>query len=206
MHDAFVTPSQARESGDNTSELSVNVCKVGIRSVKAAFSRVTAARIMNPVNGKSRLVYVQHDPGSQVTLVSNKLVQDLGFTAFDNVSFEMQTMTSCKATTADLVKFNVQSLHTGENFCNVVSVVNEPWSDDKNTLPHKQDLSVYEHFNNIDIVCLDNCHSVDVLLGNDNAHYFCAAQNSRFRGTETLGAVLNFLLQIETNKNIIYAT
>ena len=93
LHDAFVTPSQARESGDNTSEPSVTVRKVGIGSVKAAFSRVTAARIMNPVNGKSRLVYVQHDPGSQVTLVSNKLVQDLGLTAFDNVSFEMQTMT-----------------------------------------------------------------------------------------------------------------
>ena len=176
LHDAFVTPSQAHESGDNTSEPSVTVRKVGIGSVKAAFSRVTAARIMNPVNGKSRLVYVQHDPGSQVTLVSNKLVQDLGLTAFDNVSFEMQTMTSCKATTADLVKFNVQSLHTGEIFGNVVSVVNEPWSDDENTLPHKQDLSVYEHFNDIEIVCLDNCHSVDVLLGNDNAHLMYAKQ------------------------------
>ena len=176
LHDAFVTPSQACESGDNTSEPSVTVRKVGIGSVKAAFSRVTAARIMNPVNGKSRLVYVQHDPGSQVTLVSNKLVQDLGLTTFDNVSFEMQTMTSCKATTADLVKFNVQSLHTGEIFGNVVSVVNEPWSDDENTLPHKQDLSVYEHFNDIEIVCLDNCHSVDVLLGNDNAHLMYAKQ------------------------------
>ena len=88
----------------------------------------------------------------------------------------MQTMTSCKATTADLVMFNVQSLHTGEIFCNVVSVVNEPWSDDENTLPHKQDLSVYEHFNDIEIVCLDNCHSVDVLLGNDNAHLMYAKQ------------------------------
>ena len=176
LHDAFVTPSQACESGDNTSEPSVTVRKVGIGSVKAAFSRVTAARIMNPVNSKSRLVYVQHDPGSQVTLVSNKLVQDLGLTAFDNVSFEMQTMTSCKATTADLVKFNVQSLHTGEIFGNVVSVVNEPWSNDENTLPHKQDLSVYEHFNDIEIVCLDNCHSVDVLLGNDNAHLMYAKQ------------------------------
>ena len=176
LHDTFVTPSQAHESGDNTSEPSVTVRKVGIGSVKAAFSRVTAARIMNPVNGKSRLVYIQHDPGSQVTLVSNKLVQDLGLTAFDNVSFEMQTMTSCKATTADLVKFNVQSLHTGEIFGNVVSVVNEPWSDDENTLPHKQDLSVYEHFNDIEIVCLDNCHSVDVLLGNDNAHLMYAKQ------------------------------
>ena len=58
----------------------------------------------------------------------------------------------------------------------MVSVVNEPWSDDENTLPHKQDLSVYEHFNDIDIVCLDDCHSVDVLLGNDNAHLMYAKQ------------------------------
>ena len=28
LHDAFVTPSQVHESGDNTSELSVTVCKV----------------------------------------------------------------------------------------------------------------------------------------------------------------------------------
>ena len=55
LHDAFVPPSQARESGDNTSELSVTVRKIGIESVKAAFSRVTAACIMNPVNSKSRL-------------------------------------------------------------------------------------------------------------------------------------------------------
>ena len=80
LHDAFVTPSQARESGHNTSEPPITVRKVGIGSVKAAFSCVTAARITNPVNGKSRLMYVQHDPGSQVTLVSNKLVQDLGVT------------------------------------------------------------------------------------------------------------------------------
>ena len=191
LHDAFVTPSQACESGDNTSEPSVTVRKVGIGSVKAAFSRVTAARIMNPVNDKSRLVYVQHDPGSQVTLVSNKLVQDLGLTAFDNVSFEMQTMTSCKATTADLVKFNVQSLHTGEIFGNVVSVVNEPWSDDENTLPHKQDLSVYEHFNDIEIVCLDNCHSVDVLLGNDNAHLMYAKQERMGRSQTDPHALLS---------------
>ena len=31
------------------------------------------------------------------------------------------------------------------------------------------------------------------IYGHNFIHYFCAAQNSRFRGTETLGAVLNFL-------------
>ena len=191
LHDAFVTPSQARENVDNTSEISVTVRKVGIGSVKAAFSRVTAARIMNPLNGKSRLVYVQHDPGSQVTLVSNKLVQDLGLTVFDNVSFKMQTMTSCKAITADLVKLNVESLHTGEIFCNVVSVVSEPWSDDENTLPHKQDLSVYEHFNDIDIICLDNCHSVDVLLGNDNAYLMYAKQERKGKSQTEPHALLS---------------
>ena len=33
---------------------------------------------------------------------------------------------------------------------------------------------MYEHFNDIEIVCLDDCHSVDVLLGNDNAHLMYA--------------------------------
>ena len=35
---------------------------------------------------------------------------------------------------------------------------------------------MYEHFNDIDIVCLDNCYSVDVFLGNDNAHLMYAKQ------------------------------
>ena len=103
----------------------------------------------------------------------------------------MQTMTSCKATTADLVKFNVRLLHTGEIFCNVVLVVNEHWSDDENTLPHKQDLSVYEHFNDIDIVCLDNCHSVDMLLGNDNAHLMYAKQERMGKSQTDLHALLS---------------
>ena len=89
----------------------------------------------------------------------------------------------------------MQSLHTGEIFCNVVSVVNEPWSDDENTLPHKQDLSVYEHFNDIEIVCLDNCHSVDVLLGNDNTHLMYAKQE-RMGKSQTDPHALLFFLQI----------
>ena len=132
LHDFYVTPCDSREtfrdSRDKPSEAyhNVPVRNIGIGSVKAALNRVTAARVLNPANGKSNLVYCQHDPGSQLTFVSSNLVRDLGLDPFDNVSFDMDTMIGRKATTADLVIFNVHSLETDELFCNVTSVLNTP--------------------------------------------------------------------------------
>ena len=54
--------------------------------------------------------------------------------------------------------------------------MNEPWCNDVSTLPHMQQLSQFKHFENVEILGLDNCDAVDVLIGNDNAHLMYANQ------------------------------
>ena len=39
-----------------------------------------------------------------------------------------------------------------------------------------QQLSQFKHFEDIEILGLDNCNAVDVLIGNDNAHLMYAKQ------------------------------
>ena len=178
LHEAYVTSSEFRKAVDRESEVagSVPARKINIASVKAALNRVSAVRLINSDNGKSKLVYCQHDPGSQLTFVSSKLVSELKLKAFDNVPFDMDTMIGRKSNTANLVKFNIQSLHNNEMLFDITSVVNEPWCDDVSTLLHMQQLSQFKHFDDVEILGLDNCNAVDVLIGNDNAHLMYANQ------------------------------
>ena len=67
-------------------------------------------------------------------------------------------------------------MFTVEIFFNITSVANEPWCDAVITLPHMQQLSQFKHFEDIEILGLDNCNAVDVLIGNDNAHLMYAKQ------------------------------
>ena len=127
LHELYVTSPESRKAVDRESEVagSAPTREVTIASVKAAFNRVTAVRLISPDIGKSKLVYCQHDPGSQLTFVSSKLVSELKLKAFDNVLFDMDTMIGKKSNTANLVKFNIQSLYNDEMFFNITSVVNE---------------------------------------------------------------------------------
>ena len=119
LHDLYATKCDSRSDFMTKPSEARNctpVRNVSIGTVKAALNRVTAVRVVNPANGKSRLIYCQHDPGSQLTFVSSNLVSELDLDPFDNVSFEMNTMIGKKNNTADLVKFNIQSLETDELF------------------------------------------------------------------------------------------
>ena len=149
---------------------------VKIESVKAAYNRVTAARVMNPATGHSKLVYCQHDPGSQLTFIASSLVEDLGLEPFDTASFKLDTLVGDKNTSANLVKFNIQSIDTEELFGDVTAAVIPPWVDDVETLPHKQDLSNLQHFDGVKLVTLDNCDTVDIIIGNDNAFLMCTKE------------------------------
>ena len=96
----------------------------------------------------------------------------------------MDTIIGKKSNTADLIKFTIQSLYTNEVFFNITSVVNEPWCDDVNTLPHMLQLSQFKHFDDVEIVFLDNCDAVEVVIGNDNA-YLTYANQERVRDSLT---------------------
>ena len=81
-----------------------------------------------------------------------------------------------KSNTANLVEFNIHSLYNNEMFFDIPSVVNEPWCDDVSTLPHMQQLSQFKHFEDVEILGLNNCDAVHVLNDNNNAHLMYAKQ------------------------------
>ena len=174
LHDAFILKPAAKN--ENSVVASRNL---RIEKVKAAYNRVTAARIFNPATGKQKLVYCQHDPGSQLTFVSSTLVQDLGIVPFDRTSFKLDTLIGAKDSFADVITFALQSLDTNEMFCDITAVVHEPWSDDAEGLPHRQLLNELKHFEDVDVFAIDGCDVVDVIIGNDNAFLMTVIEEKR---------------------------
>ena len=182
LHDCFVSTvpkspnSNARFARDGNiaghsanENFSVPVRNVKIGSTKAALNRIVAARVINPHNGKSKLVYCQQDGGSQLTLVSNKLVQELNLIPYDQASFRMVTLKGETLTHTNLVKLNLQSLFSNEMFELSNVVTNRAWQDDVETLPHRQDLNSFSHFEDVELYELPYNDTVDLLIGNDNA-------------------------------------
>ena len=162
LHDHYVKPDKKNNS-------LVTSRGMHVERIKAAYNRVTAARIFNPVTGKDKLVYFQHDPGSQLTFISSDLATELGLKPFDSACFKLDTLIGTENRSADLVKFSVQSLESNALFCDLTGVVHAPWSDDEEGLPHRQVLNGLKHFEDVNIFGIDNCTSVDVIIGNDNA-------------------------------------
>ena len=127
------------------------VRSVKIGSTKAALNRIVAARVINPQTGKSKLVHCQQDGGSQLTIISNKLVKELNLEPYHQASFKIETMTGVTLTHSDLVRFNLQSLFSDETFALSNVVTHSPWHDDMNTLPHRQDMSTFAHFKDVEL-------------------------------------------------------
>ena len=133
------------------------------------FARISAVRVSNPQTGACALVYTQHDPGSQVTLMSSALVNELGLVPVGNSVLSLHTL-SCSETRAfDRVSFDLEALDTHERFCDRKALVISPWSDEGYLLPHQQALSNYSHFDSGTTHAIPNRSHVDILLGLDNS-------------------------------------
>ena len=115
------------------------------------------------------MVYCQLDGGSQLTFTLDELVQELGLEPCDKVSLSIETLTGNKLTHANLVKLDLQSLFSTEmfNLSNIVS--HSPWRDNEDTLPHKQVISSYRHFQDVELFESSDEVCADLLIGNDNA-------------------------------------
>ena len=81
----------------------------------------------------------------------------------------MVTLNGETLTHTNLVKFDLQSLFSNEIFELSNVVTNSAWQNDVETLPHKQDLNSFSHFENVELYELPDNDTVDLLIGNDNA-------------------------------------
>ena len=63
----------------------------------------------------------------------------------------------------------VQSIETEELFCDVTVAVVLPSVDDVETLPYNYNWSNLQHFDGAKRFTLDNCNTLEIIIGNDNA-------------------------------------
>ena len=174
LHDYFV--DTGHRSPETSAESAVTMRCVKIESIKASYNRVTAARVVNPTTGHSKLVYCERNPGSQLTFIASSLVDDLLLEPFDTAFFKLSTFVGNKNNSANLVKFNVQFIETEDLFGDVAAAIISLWIIDVKTSLYKQDLSNLQHFDAVKLFILDNCDTVDIIIGNDNAFLMCTME------------------------------
>ena len=138
--------------------------------VTGVFTRISAVRVINPTTGVSTLAYAQHDSGSEVTLVSASLADELSLRREETSVVTLHTVSGSTTSTFSHVSMKVQTLHNGDQFNINKALVMPAWSDESYTLPHHYNLSSFSQFDNVDMKKLPHRPNVDILLGLDNSN------------------------------------
>ena len=157
-------PTNVGDRPHNTSVKQVEVKQSDV------FTRVSAVRVINPRTGDSSMVYAQHDPGSQVTLMSTSLVEELGLVNEGKCRITLHTLSSSQTQLYARVVFNLETTHTHECFDGLEGIVIPSWSESDYNLPHNQDLSLFPHFEGVTTCVLSHRSEVDIIIGLDNSH------------------------------------
>ena len=106
------------------------------------FTRISAVRVINPGTGVSTLAYAQHDSGSEVTLVSASLADELSLRRGETSVVTLHTVSGSTTSTFSHVSMKVQTLHNGDQF-NINKALVMPAC---HTLPHHYNLSSFSQF------------------------------------------------------------
>ena len=130
---------------------------------------ISAIQISNQSTGKNTLVYAQHDPGSQVTLISKTFLKEIDLVPVGKSRITLHTISSSETSELENVVFDLKALHNNKHFLELQALVVSPWSDEDYTLPHFQDLSEYPHFDDVVPRIIPERSGVDVLIGLDNS-------------------------------------
>ena len=158
---------------------------LGLYTRKAGvLTRISAIRVINPQTGNSLNVYAQHDSGSEVTILSDSLVNELGLKSEGTSRIILHTVTKKKESDFHYASFDVEALHNGGIFNIQQAWVMNNWSDDSYTLPHDYDLSEYSQFDDVEFEVLPDRKRVDTLLVLDNSHVMTALKKCTGRPGE----------------------
>ena len=150
-----------------TSNASVN--KVHIKR-KGLLTRISAIQVINARTWVSSKVYAQHDLGSEITLVSTNLADELGLVSEGSSKIALHTVSGSKVSDFKYTSFVVETLHARERFQIQKALVMPTWSNQTYILPQNYDLSTYQHFEDVNIETLPNRKHIDILLGLDNSN------------------------------------
>ena len=154
------------KNNDNSSSIQVRkIYNRGSASGSVVLLRTGAVKVINPVTGKSTLVYAQHDTASQATLVSKKLRDELDLDTIDDPTVTIKTLGDQTTVTEGRTDFGLESVTTGEKFSVRNALVVPNFCDDEGVLPHSVDVSGLENFDNVEIPTIPERKSIDVLIG-----------------------------------------
>ena len=162
-------PSLPKELVNHSATNHASIKKIQA-SVTGVFTRISTVRVINPGTGVSTLAYAQHDSGSEVTLVSASLSDELSLRRGETSVVTLHTVSGSKTSTFSQVFMKVQTLHNGDQFNINKALVMPAWSDESYTLPHHYNLSSFSQFDNVDKRKLPHRSNVDILLGLDNSN------------------------------------
>ena len=126
--------------------------------------RTSAVRAINPRTGNSTLVYAQHDTASQVTLVSERLVNELDLNVNSDHVLNIRTLGEQTTKIAGFTELKLQSLTTNEVFEMKNAVVVSNFMDDEGALPHSVNVRNLNHFKGVKIPVISHRKSIDILI------------------------------------------
>ena len=114
-------------SYNQTAHTSV-VRKIGTQQI-GILTRISVVRIINRRTGKNAFFYAQHDPGSQVTLISETFLKELDLVPVGKSQITLHTISSSETSELENVVFDIKSLHNDKNFFGLQALVVLLWSD-----------------------------------------------------------------------------
>ena len=116
-----------------TSNASVN--KVHTKR-KGILTRISAIQVINVRTGVSSKMYAQHHLGSDITLVSTNLADELGLVSEESSKIALHTVTESTISDFKDTSFVVETLHTKERFQIQKALVMPTWSKETYILIH----------------------------------------------------------------------
>ena len=111
----------------------------------------SAVRVINPRIGNSTLVYAQHDTASQVTLVPERLVNELDLSVNSDHALNIRTLAEQTTKSAGFIELKLQSLTTNEVFEIKDALVVSNFRDNEGALPHTVNVRNFNLFKGVEI-------------------------------------------------------
>ena len=127
-------------------------------------TRTNAVKVINLSSRRCAFVYAQHDTASQVTLILERLSNNLDLKMKDSLAIMINMLVEETMPATEVVQFNLESLTTKEVFAIKDAVVVPKFMDDEHVLPHKINTANLEHFEGVEIPTIPEVNSVDILI------------------------------------------
>ena len=162
--DASNAPIPAPRNRAGSSCRNFSVRKLNTSNNHAILLMTIAVKVLNPETGMSTLAYAQHNTGSQVTLISENLKQELGLQTTPDLTVTICTLADQKINSEGRTTFKLESLYNGDEFL-IEDALVPRFFDDQATLPHKVDTSGLPHFDGVYIPEAPQRERVHVLTG-----------------------------------------